>query len=186
MNTALGPPGYRFRRAQFEAMVAADIFGADDRLELLNGEIIPMAPQKSRHATAVVLVAEALRGAFGGACTLRCQLPFALDDHSEPEPDLAVVPGDPRRYRDAHPDQALLICEVADTTLTYDRGAKLAAYGRAGVPEYWVLDLNGAALEVCRRPQVDGYAERRWLSAADAVAPLNRPGALVRIADLLP
>jgi hypothetical protein len=120
-------------------MTGAGVFGPEDRLELLDGEIIDMAPQKSRHATAVTLVGEALRTLFRSGATVRVQLPFSLDDRSEPEPDVAVVPGNPRDYRDAHPSRALLICEVSDTTLGYDRGRKLTAYARAGIPEYWIL-----------------------------------------------
>jgi Uma2 family endonuclease len=98
-------------------MTEAGVFGPEDRLELLDGEIIDRAPQKSRHATAVTLVADALRTHFGPGATVRVQLPFSLDDRSEPEPDVAVVPDNPHDYRDAHPSRALLVCEVSDTTL---------------------------------------------------------------------
>ncbi len=137
MSAVLEVPRHRFSRVQYERMTEAGVFGPEDRLELLDGEIIDMPPQKSRHATAVTLVAEALRTIFGPGATVRVQLPFCLDDRSEPEPDVAVVPGNPRDYRDAHPSRALLVCEVSDTTLAYDRGRKLAAYARAGIPEYW-------------------------------------------------
>lgn len=105
---------HRFSRAQYEQMVEAGIFGAEDRLELLDGEIIDMAPRKSRHATAVALLTEILRPIFDPTYTLRVQLPLALDERSEPAPDIAVVPGSPRDYRDAHPTRAVLIVEVAD------------------------------------------------------------------------
>ena len=186
MSAVLEMPRHRFSRAQYERMVEVGIFGQGDRLELLEGEIIDMAPQKSRHATAVTLLADALRGAFGASVTVRVQLPFALDDHSEPEPDVAVVPGLPRDYRDAHPDRALLLCEVSDTTLAYDRGQKLRAYARAGVPEYWILDLVGGTLEVCHRPEGDGYAERRLMSADAQVFPQERPTQILVVKDLLP
>ncbi len=176
---------HRFSRAQYEQMVDAGIFGAEDRLELLDGEIIDMAPQKSRHATAVTLLTEVLRPIFGSAHTLRVQLPLALDERSEPEPDIAVVPGSPRDYRDAHPTRAALIVEVADTTLAYDRIRKLAAYARAGIPEYWILDLAGETLEVCRQPMGDTYGERRILQITDRVTPLAGSGE-VAVADILP
>ena len=152
MSAVLGLTTLRFSRAQYERMVEAGVFEPNDRLELLDGEIIDMAPRKSRHATAVTLVGDTLRTIFGPGVTVRVQLPFSLDDHSEPEPDVAVVPGSPRDYRDAHPSRAFLVCEVADTTLAYDRGRKLAAYARAGISEYWILDLIGETLEVCRKP----------------------------------
>lgn len=177
---------HRFSRAQYEQMVDAGVFGPEDRLELLDGEIIDIAPQKSRHATAVRLLEEALRACFGPGYDIRSQLPLALDERSEPEPDIAVVPGSPRDYRDAHPTGALLIVEVADATLAYDRIRKLAAYARAGIPEYWILDLNGESLEVCRRPLGETYAERHILQPSDRVSPLAGRGGEIAVADLLP
>ena len=167
-------------------MVAAGVFGPEDRLELLDGEIIDMAPQKSRHATAITLLANTLATVSGPDQTVRVQLPLALDDRSEPEPDIAVVPGSPRDYRDAHPTTALLIVEVADASLAYDRVRKLAAYARAGIPEYWILDLNGETLEVCREPIGDTYGDRRILKRGDRLAPLAGNGADFEVADILP
>jgi len=187
MEALLKLPRHRFSRAQFERMVEADVFGALDRLELLDGEIIDMAPQKSRHATAVTLVGDALRAVLRDqGVTVRVQLPLVLDDHSEPEPDVAIVPGGARDYRDAHPSRALLVCEVSDSTLAYDRGRKFAAYARAGIPEYWVLDLNAERLEVFRRPEQGGYALGSTLGADDRVSPLVCPSASIRVGELLP
>jgi Uma2 family endonuclease len=176
---------HRFTRAQYEQMVEVGVFTPEDRLELIDGELIDMAPQKSRHATAVTLLAETLRSVFAGEFTVRIQLPLALDERSEPEPDIAVVPGGPRDYRDAHPSHAVLVVEVADVSLAYDRTRKLAAYARAGIPEYWILDLNAENLEVCRRPMGEAYGERRILQAPDRVAPLAGTGDLT-VADILP
>lgn len=186
MSAVLDLPRHRFSRAEYERMVDAGVFGPSDRLELLNGEIVDMAPQKCRHATAVTLVGDTLRALFGPGATVRVQLPFSLDERSEPEPDVAVVPGTPRDYRDAHPRRALLICEVSDSTLAYDRGAKLAAYARAGIPEYWILDLIAETLEICREPETGGYTERQVLSADARITRLegSRPGLSVR--ELLP
>ena len=187
MSAVLDLPRHRFSRSQYERMVEAGIFGPGDRLELLAGEVIDMAPQKSRHATAVTLLGDALRDVFGSGATVRVQLPFALDDDSEPEPDVAVVPGPPRDYRDAHPTCALLLCEVSDTTLAYDRGPKLRAYAAAGVPEYWILDLTAGTLEVCRKPRRgDGYHERRLIPAGGRIAPQDRPDRSLLVQDLLP
>jgi Uma2 family endonuclease len=187
MSAILAPVRDRFDRFQYEHLVETGVFGAGDRCELLDGEIIEMSPQKSRHATAVTLVAEAFRSGLDGNATVRIQLPFALDDHSEPEPDVAVVPGRPRDYRDAHPSHALLICEVADTSLDYDRGVKLAAYASAGIPEYWILDLAGKTLEVCRHPQGRVYTWRRVLSSDDRIRPVaNSLIPELTVAELLP
>jgi len=176
---------HRFTRAQYEQMVQAGVFTPEDRLELLDGELIDMAPQKSRHATAIRLLEDGLRRCFTTGFDIRAQLPLALDERSEPEPDIAVVPGGPRDYRDAHPSHAVLVVEVADVSLAYDRTRKLAAYARAGIPEYWILDLNAENLEVCRRPMGEAYGERRILQAPDRVAPLAGTGDLT-VADILP
>lgn len=179
-------PRHRFSRAQYDRMIEAGVFGPEERLELLDGEIVDMAPQRGRHATAVTLVHEALRAFFGADYTLRIQLPFSLDDRSEPEPDIAVVPGRPRDYRDNHPASAVLIVEVADTTLAYDRIRKLAAYARAGIPEYWILDIEGETLEACRRPVGDSYGDRRILKPVDRIAPAAAASGDIAVADLMP
>lgn len=186
MSSLFASTAHPLSRRQFERMVDAGVFGPEDRIELLNGEILDMAPQKSRHATAVTLVGDALRGIFGADVTIRSQLPFALDGRSEPEPDVAVVPGHARDYRDAHPAQALLICEVADTTLTYDRGRKLAAYAGAGIAEYWILDLNAERLEVYRQPRAGGYALASIKQADEPVAPIGHETPAILVRDLLP
>jgi Uma2 family endonuclease len=187
MNAVLetGRPTHRFTRAQYDQMVDAGVFGPEDRLELLDGEIIDMAPQKSRHATAVRLLEEALKAAYGKGFDVRSQLPFLLDDRSEPEPDIAVVSGSPRDYRDAHPSTALLIVEVADSTLAFDRTRKLAAYARAGIPEYWIVDVAHETVEACRNPWNDSYAERRILRAGEQIVPTGS-SAPVQVVDLLP
>jgi Uma2 family endonuclease len=176
---------HRLTRAQYETMIEAGVFGPEEKLELLDGELIDMAPQKSRHATATTLLARELAVAFGEDYFVRVQLPFNLDRRSVPEPDIAVVPGAPRDYTNEHPSHAALIVEVADSSLAYDRIRKYAAYGRAGVPEYWILDLNAAALEIHRVPDGDGYREKRVLKAGEHVTPEAETRA-IPVADLLP
>ena len=166
-------------------MVDAGGFGPEDRIELLDGEIWEMTPQHSPHATAYALTGDALRLAFPDAY-VRYQLPFALDDVSEPEPDLAVVSGAVRDYTDRHPTEALLIVEVSDSSLRYDRTRKLAAYARNGVPEYWILDLQASCLEVYREPSGTSYASTSVLVAGDTVTPQHAPDAEIAVADLLP
>lgn len=133
LNSPLQP--HRFTREEYDRMVAAGVFAPDARLELLEGEIINMPPQKSRHATAVRLIEDALRAAFLAGFDVRTRLPLSLGDYSEPEPDVAVVKGSPRDSRDAHPSSALLVVEIAETSLDYDRRRKLPVYVRAGNPE---------------------------------------------------
>jgi len=167
-------------------MAETGILRPDDRVELIDGEILTMAPQKSPHATAVRLAEEALRAAFGQGFEVRPQLPLALTEASEPEPDLAVVAGAPRDYRDAHPSTALLVVEVAESSLPFDRSVKRALYARAGIREYWIVDLAERALEVYRTPQAADYRDHRTLDERDSIAPLASAGAGVAVADLLP
>ncbi|MDQ2696324.1 MAG: Uma2 family endonuclease [Pseudomonadota bacterium] len=178
-------PLHRWTRRQYERMVATGVFDCAERVELIDGSIIDMAPQSSRHSTAVRLVEEALRKAFGKGFDIRVQMPLAVDDRSEPEPDVAVVTGAPRDYRDAHPRTAVLVVEVADTSLALDRGGKRALYARNAIPEYWIVDVNRARLEVCRQPLQGDYQVRDVLDGNAAVQPLAG-GSAVAVADLLP
>ncbi len=177
---------HRWTRAEYDRMVETGVFEPEARLELLDGEIIEMSPQKSPHATAVNLIAEALRGGFGTGPSIRGQMPLTLDDASEPEPDVAVVKGNIRDYADHHPSSAVLVVEVVDTTLVYDRLNKAAAYARNAIPEYWILNLRDRRLEVYRRPSHGVYAERTLLSTGETTSPLAAPGLWVEIAALLP
>ena len=167
-------------------MVDAGILGPGDRVELLEGEIVEMSPEKSRHTASVDLTADALRGAFGSGFTVRVQHPLALSEISEPEPDVAVVAGSPRDYAAAHPATALLVVEVADTSLDYDRRRKAIAYARAGIDEYWILNLIDLRLEVYRQPSESGYISHQVLGREAGVSPLAAPAAVLRVADLLP
>jgi Uma2 family endonuclease len=165
-------------------MVEVGIFGPADKVELLDGEIVEMSPERSRHAAAVDLALDALRAAFGRGFTVRVQHPLALSETSEL--DLAVVVGSARDYVAQHPSSALLVVEVADTSLEYDRGRKAAAYARAGIQEHWILNIQEAKLEVCRDPSDAGYRSKSVLGPEASLAPLARPERVVPVADLLP
>jgi Uma2 family endonuclease len=167
-------------------MVDAGAFAADARVELLDGELLELSPRRSAHATAVGLVEEALRGCIPAGCHIRSQKPLALDERSEPEPDIAVVPGQLRDYARRHPASALLIVEVADSSLPYDQTDKARAYARNGIPEYWILNLRERVLEVCRGAAAQGYRERQSIAAAGQVAPLLAPESSIQVDDLLP
>lgn len=167
-------------------MVEAGVFAPDARLELLEGEVINMTPQRSRHATAVTLVQNALLAVFRVGFHVRTQLPLSLGDFSEPEPDVAVVKGSPRDYRDAHPAWAVLVVEVSETTLDYDRGRKRPVYARAGIPEYWILDVDSGTLEVYREPRADGYGQRQLLRLGDVVTLPDGVTGAIAVSDLLP
>jgi Uma2 family endonuclease len=140
----------RWARQSYDRMVTAGIFSPGDRAELIDGEILEMSLRKSGHSTAVRSIEEALRVAFGAGYEVRVQMLLALAPYSEPEPDVAFVRGSPRDYRNAHPTSAVPVAEVADTTLAYDRAQKGSLYARAGVPDYWIMNLTDRHLEVYR------------------------------------
>ena len=193
--TAMATPIVRTRRwsrIEYERLVDLGLFKPGEQLELLDGLLVVREPQNAPHATAVRAAQEALRRAFGPGWDVRSQLPVALDDDSEPEPDVAVVPGSYRDYRAAHPSRPALLVEVADTTLGSDR-RKGNLYARAGVPEYWIVNLTDEVLEVYRRPTTSDlsrfgwtYAETQVLRRGEVVSPLAVPGEQVSVDDLLP
>ena len=137
------------------------------------------------HAITLELVEEALRAALGPGWRVRSQSPLVLGQDLDPEPDFAVMAGTPRGSA-GHPTTADLVVEVADSSLTFDTNEKRLLYARAGLREYWVVDVNGRRLLVYRDPQGGDYATQLALGPADAVAPLAVQAAAVRVTDLLP
>ena len=169
MHTTLERPTaavlpHRFDIDDYYRMAEAGILSAKDRVELIEGEIVDMAPIGSAHGgTTTCLTSLIARAVADGHVLASVQGPLRLDRHNEPQPDLMLLRPRADFYRTSHPTAAdvLLLVEVADSSLAYDRGPKLALYARHGVPEVWVVDLVSRAVEICREPSVDGYAERR-------------------------
>ncbi|HCF61886.1 MAG TPA: hypothetical protein DFS52_28305 [Myxococcales bacterium] len=151
-----------FSRQEYDRMVEQGLLG-DERVELLAGALIRMAPQGPEHAEVITKLQELLVEATHGSARVRTQMPFAASDDSQPEPDLALVP--PGDYSKAHPARALLIVEVADATRRKDRELKSRIYAEAGVPEYWVVDLVKRRIEVRRRPLEGDYTELKSVTA---------------------
>jgi Uma2 family endonuclease len=173
--------------------VGEGFFHPEERLELIAGELLQkMTPQGSLHSTGIRSVEEVLRPIFfNKGFDIRIQMPVALSDDSEPEPDVAVVPGSLHDYRDAHPTTAVLIVEVADSTVEFDRQSKAPLYARAGIADYWIVNLVDHWLEVYRHPtsvdtQTARYTTILRLSPTDTIAPLAAPQTPVRVSDLLP
>ena len=184
-------PLWRMTRTRYERLVDAGIFSTEDRVELLDGLLVAREPPGSLHAMAVGLTRTALERAFGRSYHVREEKPVALDDLSEPEPDIVVVRGGLRDHR-AHPSSPVLVVEVADTSLAFDRVRKGALYARAGVADYWVLNLVNDVLEVYREPVRTPssrggwkYASVRLLKRNATIAPLAAR-ARIRVAALLP
>jgi Uma2 family endonuclease len=178
---------HRWTREEYERMAAAGLFPPDQRVELIEGVVYDMTPQSSFHATAVSLVQKMLEGAFGAGYHIRAQMPLVLDPDSEPEPDVAVVRGTTRDFRDRHPTTAVLVVEAADSSLGHDRRRKAPLYARHGIPELWVIDLRGGNVQVHRDPEGAGYRSVAVLGRADSIRPLAAPpGPPIPVADLLP
>jgi Uma2 family endonuclease len=180
-------------RVRYDRLIDVGIFGPEDRVELLDGLLVAREPQGRRHAAVVVLVRAALEKAFGPAYHVREEKPIALDEQSEPEPDVVVVPGQPRDYLDAHPSRPVLLVEVAETSLAIDRLRKGGLYARAGIADYWVVNLIDEVLEVYRQPvRVPSgagdwtYDSVRLLRRDAVVTPLAAPRARIPVAALLP
>lgn len=181
----------RWTRIEYERLTELGVFQPGERLELIDGVLVVQEPQSSRHAAAIRRVVDALRGAVGEAWQVDSQLPIALDPDSEP--DVAVVARDPGAYRDAHPSRAALVIEIADTSYRIDHEHKASLYARAGIPEYWIVDLARECLEVHREPEPSPHAVYGWryrgvatLSAPSAVAALVTPDRAIPVALLLP
>jgi Uma2 family endonuclease len=180
----------RFTRLEYDRLIEQGFFDEDERIELLDGQLVVREPQSSRHAVTVDLVREAPQHAFGTGYYVRGHSPVALDDVSEPEPDIAVVRGRLRDYASQHPASPVLVVEVADSSLGKDRGRKAALYARAGIADYWIVNLNDHVLEVYREP---GRTAGRWkyrsvslLRPRATVAPLAAPKRRLPVASLLP
>jgi Uma2 family endonuclease len=183
----------QWTRAEYDRMIEVGVFQSGDAVELLGGALIVAEPQSGPHYTAIRLVEEALQRAFGAGWQIRTQGPIALDDESEPEPDVAVAAGSARDYSREHPARPVLVVEVAVTSLSLDRDHRGSLYARAGLADYWILNLVGGGLEVYREPVADAAASFGWrygsihtLGVEGTVAPLAAPGAPIRVADLLP
>jgi Uma2 family endonuclease len=187
-------PGlHRWTRDEYGRLLDHGFLDEDDPIELLDGLLLVKEPQHSRHRTAVLLVAKALERAFGAGWFVQTQSPIILDVRSEPEPDVCVVRGSPRDYVETHPMRPPLIVEVALSGLALARGRKAAAYARARIADYWIVNLVDRVLEVRREPLRPGPARRHWgyavlemLGAEATIAPLAAPSASVRVGDLLP
>lgn len=177
---------YRWSRQEYEKMVEIGLFPPQARLELIEGEILHMASQTSYHATALSKAADALRQLFRDGYHVRSQMPLAISDSSEPEPDIAVVEGVPDDYWAAHPQSAVLIVEVSYSSLQYDRERKLTIYARNHIPEYWIINLNEHRLEIYRQPIGDRYQQVTILQPNDTVTALAQPRQVMAVVDLLP
>jgi len=177
---------------QFQRLYEQGFFESGERIELIEGEIVPMSPQNPPHARGVTWTNMVLTRLFSATHVVRVQLPIDLTPYSEPEPDFALVSLDHMLHATGHPTFADLIVEVADSSLDYDRDEKASLYARVGILDYWILNMQQRCLEVHRNPvpaprRIYGheYANVTVLDLDQTVTPLAQPTASVRVADLL-
>ncbi len=182
----------RWTRAEYDRLVDLGMLDREP-VELIGGHLVVAEPHGSYHASTLGAAGDALRAALPPGWLVRVQLPVALDDESEPEPDLALVPGEWAEYRAAHPSRPALVVEVAETSLAFDRSEKGSLYARGGIRDYWIVNLVDRVLEVYRETRA-GPDGTLWLAVRvvqrvkrDAVvSPLALPSVRVGVAALLP
>ena len=180
-------PVKRWTRDEYQTIFNAGLLGDGKHYELLEGLIVEKMPQGRKHALSILQCQEWLEGVFGKR-HVQSQMPSVSDKNGEPEPDVAVFAKRWQEYEDSPPaSEARLFVEVTNTTQTEDRQIKRRMYARAGVPDYWILDVNRRTLTVHRSPLGDDYASITTLTEAQTVLPLAAPDttAPVVVADLL-
>ena len=182
----------KFNVDEYVRMGEAGVFRPDERVELIEGEIVPMSPHNRRHALRIAKLNSLLVRAFADSHDIRVQLPLTLGTHSEPEPDFALVPLEQAEEGERHPSGADLVIEVSDSSLPLDRNEKASLYARAGIAEYWLLNLRSRRLEVRLLPGPSNEAPFGWdytqvtlLAAGQTVAARFAPGTRFEVGQLL-
>jgi len=186
MSTITTPTRYRLTTTAFQTLAAAGAFPGDVRVELIDGELIEMPAIGSRHAAMVSRLVRWFIPRLGDRAVVSPQNPIALGDYSQPQPDICLLRSRADFYADHLPTPAdvLLLIEVADSTLAYDRDEKLPLYARHGIVETWLVDLQESRLIAHRQPGQSGYGERLECQAATPLAPLAFPDLAIAPADL--
>lgn len=174
--------------SDYYRMLDAGILAEDDQLELLNGQITLMSPQRLPHTTATKRAYDYLKPLLLGKADVRSQSPITLNSYSEPEPDIAVVAIDNFEYSDRHPspNEIFLLIEVADSTLGRDLGEKVSAYAQANIQDYWVVNVRERIVHIFRDPLGDTYQQKQILKENDECSLLVFPDINVLISRLLP
>lgn len=187
MNELMEQVRHRVTVADYYKMAEAGIFSEDDRVELINGEILDIAPTGSHHDSVVKMLTHLFSASMGKHATVSVQDPLHLDSRSEPEPDLMLLKPRDDFYATAHPCPAdvLLLIEVGDSTARFDREVKLPLYAKHDITEVWLINLDTRQVEVCRTPLVDksDYADRTT-SSVGSISPLALPNFRVEIEKL--
>ena len=180
-------PRHRWTVAEYHRMAEVGLLNEDSRVELIDGEIIEMAPIGSEHAGHNNHLLSLLAYRLHGKAVVAGQNPVVLSNYEEPQPDIAVLRWRNDYYRTVHPhaEDVLLIIEIADSTLRYDRDVKMPLYAKNGIPEVWLLDIQSRQLEIYREP-INGEYRQRDNRRAGQIAPILCPDAVIDLAELFP
>lgn len=172
----------------YHRMSEMGILDPNERTELIAGQITLMVAKGTPHVITLQLLASGLLGQIGTTALIRTQDPIHLDDSSEPEPDLVIVRGEILDYIDRHPQPTdiHLLVEVADSTLSYDCQVKDKVYAKAGIPEYWVIDIKNRQVHIFHDPQATGYASQLILAESQTVSLFAFPAVIMPIGSILP
>ncbi|WP_370589556.1 Uma2 family endonuclease [Tychonema sp. LEGE 07203] len=173
---------------EYQKLGKIGFFHPEERVELISGNILKMSAKGTAHTSATRRTSTLLRELLENLAAVYTQDPIALDDSSQPEPDIAVVVIDPLDYATHHPtpSEVYLIIEVADSSLAYDREIKAKIYARSGIADYWILNVNERQLHVFREPTEDGYQSEIVLGESASISPLQFPAFNIAIQQILP
>ena len=187
IGMAVRPQPHRFTVDEYYQMGEAGIFHEDDRVELIEGEIIEMVPIGVEHAACVNRLNRYLVERAGRQAVVLTQNPVRLSNFTEPQPDFALAKAKEDFYASGHPgpEDLMLIVEVSDTSLKYDRDVKAALYARMGIPELWIVDIRKRRVEVFRSPRPTGYADRQTVEEDDELAPAALPILKIGVKEIL-
>jgi len=176
-----------FTADEYYRLADVGILRRDDRVELLDGDIVEMTPIGIRHAACVDRLLALVQPRVTGRAILRVQNPIRLSPHSEPQPDLSILKARADFYASAHPapGDVLLVIEVADSSLEFDRAVKVPLYARSGIPEVWLVDLEGSRIEVFSQPTLDGYVRSHVAVPGEQVSCAALPGLELPVDEIL-
>jgi Uma2 family endonuclease len=186
MNAAFTPARMRITVERYQKMVAAGVLTSEDRVELIEGEILAMAPIGTRHARVTGRLNKRCVLELGDQALVRLANPVDLGAFSEPEPDLMLLKPQAQEYGDTHPraEDVLLLVEVADSSLAFDQGLKRDLYAGQGIAEYWVIDVNAERVFTYSQPLDGRFLAVRTLRSGDILIPLAFPALQIAVADL--
>jgi Uma2 family endonuclease len=187
MAVEFKPPTRPITVADFKKMCESGILKPDERVELVDGELIALPRMNAPHASIVARVTSVLMRRLGEATLVWAQLPLVVSEFSQPQPNVTLL-----RLRDDYyssrlpePDDQFALIEVSDSMLPYDRGAKLRIYAKAGIADYWIIDVNGGTIEICREPHELGYGSRTVVTKGSSVAFAVFPDVVFTVDELL-